>query len=146
MAENHGPHEEVHDQQPGVAAAYAGSPMWLHATPWAEATREVLAARLGPIGDVDFTQEALRACETTMRDLGYVAIERWEESYYETIDVDFVVGHILSATSAEQIPLAAREDLEGEIRSAFQAVAPSGTVSEPITVRAVIASTEREGS
>ena len=38
-----------------------------------------------------------------MRDFGNSGIERWEQSYEETIAIDFVVGHILSATSSEQI-------------------------------------------
>lgn len=127
----------------GVAVAYAGSPMWLHPDPWAKALRGVLEARLGPLRDLDFTEEALGVCEATMHDLGYLRVERWEQSYEETIDIGFVVGHILSATSSEQIQPAQRRNFEDDVRSAITAVAPSGHVVETVDVRAIIASTER---
>jgi SAM-dependent methyltransferase len=122
----------------GVAVAYNGSPMWLHPDPWAKALRGALEARLGPVGDADFTDEAIRACETTMRDLGYTHIERWERTYEETIDSDFVIGHMLSAISTEQIPPTQRRAFSDEIRTALEAIAPSGRVTETLPVRAVI--------
>jgi SAM-dependent methyltransferase len=127
-----------------VAVAYVGSPMWLHPDPWAQALRGVLEARLGPLEERDFTIQALDIAETTMHDLGYREIERWQQTYEETIDIDFVVGHILSATSAKQIPLSQRRDFENEVRSAITAGSPSGRVRETIPVRAIIASTGRE--
>jgi len=121
-----------------VAVAYNGSPMWLHPDPWAQALRRSLEARLGPIGDTDFTDEAIDACETTMRNLGYTQIERWERVYEETIDTDFVIGHMLSAISTAQIPATHRRAFAEEIRTALAGVAPSGRVAETIPVRAVI--------
>ncbi|MGH2970850.1 MAG: class I SAM-dependent methyltransferase [Gaiellaceae bacterium] len=110
-----------------VAVAYNGTPMWLHPDPWAKALRRVVESRLGrPLSDVDLTAEALRAAE------------RWQRTYAETIDVDFVVGHILSATSTDQIPPAERQDFTQELSSAITAVAPSGRVVETVHVRAVI--------
>jgi SAM-dependent methyltransferase len=127
-----------------VAVAYNGTPMWLHPDPWAKALRAVLERRLGrPLRDVDFTAEALRAAEDTMRDLGYAQVERWEQTDIETIDVDFVVGHILSATSSDQIPPADRQDFAQEVASAITAVAPSGRVLETVDVRAVIGHTNK---
>jgi len=73
-----------------------------------------------------------------MRDLGYTQIERWERTYEETIDSHFVVGHILSAISAEQIPPTQRRAFADEIRTAVEAIAPSGHVTETLAVRAVI--------
>jgi SAM-dependent methyltransferase len=128
----------------GVAVAYVGSPMWLHPDPWAKALRGVLEARLGPLGDSDFTAEALDIAEATMRDLGYRGIERWEQRYEETIDIDFVVGHILSATSTQQIPLSQRPEFENEVRSAITAASPSAPICETVPVRAIIAGTGRE--
>jgi SAM-dependent methyltransferase len=130
----------------GVAVAYAGSPMWLHPDPWAKALRGVLEARLGPLRGFDFTEEALSVCEATMHDLGYFGIERWEQTYEETIDIDFVVGHILSATSTEQIPPAQMRNFEDDVRSAVTAVAPAVHVVETVVVRAIIASTKRGGA
>ena len=129
-----------------VAVAYAGSPMWLHPDPWAKALRGVLETRLGPLRDLDFTEEALGVCEATMREFGYLGIERWEQSYEETIDIDFVVGHILAATSTAQIPPAQQRNFEDDLRSAITAVAPSGHVVETVAVRAIIASTHRGGT
>jgi hypothetical protein len=120
--------------------------MWLHPDPWAKALRGVLEARLGPLRDLDFTVEALSVCEATMHHLGYVGIERWEQSYDETIEIDFVVGHILTATSTEQIPPAHRRTFEDNVRSAITAVAPSGHVVETVVVRAIIASTHCGGA
>jgi hypothetical protein len=126
-----------------VAVAYNGSPMWrLHPDPRAEALRSVLAVRLGQLGDSDFTAEALRAAEDTMRDIGYTQVERWERIYVETIDVDFIVGHIFSATSIDQIPSAQRQQFAQEVRAAITAVAPSGRVAETVNVRAVIGRTD----
>jgi SAM-dependent methyltransferase len=121
-----------------VVVAYNGSPMWLHPDPWAKALRSVLETRLGPIDDLDFTTEALSAAQAAMRDLGYTEIERWERSYVEAIDSDFVVGHILSATSTDQIPPAHRPQIAREVHSAIAAVAPSGNISETVSVRAII--------
>lgn len=121
-----------------VAVAYNGSPMWLHPDPWAKALRAVLEARLGQLRDIDFTAEALRAADVTMRDLGYTEIEHWEQTEVETIDVDFVIGHILSATTTDQIPLAQREEFAREVRSAIRSVVPSGRVVESVSMRAVI--------
>jgi SAM-dependent methyltransferase len=121
-----------------VAVAYNGSPMWLHPDTWAKALRSVLETRLGQLDDVDFTAEALSAAEAAMHDLGYTEIERWERTYVETIDPDFVVGHILSATSTDQIPSTHRPQFAREVRSAITAVAPSGTISETVSVRAII--------
>lgn len=126
-----------------VAVAYNGTPMWLHSDPWAKALRGVLESRLGRrLRDLDFTAEALRAAEDTMRDLGYTQVERWEQTDIETIEVDFVVGHILSATSTDQIPPAERQAFTQELSSAITAVAPSGRVVETVNVRAVIGHTD----
>lgn len=121
-----------------VAVAYNGTPMWLHPDPWAKALRRVLEDRLGPLSDADFTAEALLAAEDTMKAIGYLQIERWERTYVETIDVDFVIGHLLSATSADQIPPAQRQNFARDVSSALRTLAPSGRVDEPVSVRAVI--------
>lgn len=121
-----------------VAVAYNGSPMWLHPNPWAQSLRSVLENRLGPLSDGDFTAEALQAAEETMRDLGYTSVERWERIDSETIDVEFIVGHILSATSTDQIPSADRAAFAQEVRIAITALEPSGRVVETVPVRAVI--------
>jgi ubiquinone/menaquinone biosynthesis C-methylase UbiE len=122
-----------------VVVAYTGSPMWLHPDPWAKALRSVLQRRLGPLDEADFTTEALNAAEAAMHDLGYTEIERWERSYVETIDSDFVVGHILSATSTDQIPPAHRPQFAREVHSAIASVAPSENISETVSARAIIA-------
>jgi len=127
-----------------VAVAYNGTPMWLHPDPWAKELRRVLENRFGPLQDADFTAEALRAAEETMNALGYTQVGRWERTYVETIDVDFVVGHIFSATSVDQIPLAQRQDFAREVSSAIATVAPSGRVDEPVSVRAVIGRPHRD--
>jgi ubiquinone/menaquinone biosynthesis C-methylase UbiE len=121
-----------------VAVAYNGVPMWLHPDPWAKELRRVLEHRLGPVPDADFTADALRDAEETMNALGYAQIERWERTSVETIDVDFVVGHILSATSVDQIPPAQRRDFAREVSAAIASVAPSLRVDESVRVRAVI--------
>jgi len=87
-----------------VAVAYGGTPMWLRPDTWARALRRVLENRLGQLSDADFTTEALQSAEDAMDALGYTKIERWERTYAETIDVEFIIGHILSATSSDQIP------------------------------------------
>jgi ubiquinone/menaquinone biosynthesis C-methylase UbiE len=121
-----------------VAVAYNGTPMWLHTDPWAKALRQVLENRLGQLGNTDFTTDALLAAADTMNALGYTQIERWERSYLDTISLDFVIGHILSATTADQIPPAQRGDFAREASSALTPLAPAGHVDERVTVRAVI--------
>jgi hypothetical protein len=121
-----------------VAIAYNGTPMWLHPDPWAKALRAVLERRLGSLSDIDFTAEALRAAEDTMRDLGYSQVERWKKTTVETIDLDFVIGHILSATSTEQIPRTQRHNVAREIDTAITSIAPCRRVAETVSVRAVI--------
>jgi ubiquinone/menaquinone biosynthesis C-methylase UbiE len=125
-----------------VAVLYNGSPMWLHTDPWARALRSVLEARIGRLGSADFTAASLRACEDAMRELGYTQVERWERTHSERIDLDFVIGHILSAASTDQIPPAERRDFADEVRSAVTAVARSGHLVETVTVRAVIGHTD----
>jgi hypothetical protein len=126
-----------------VAVAYNGSPMWLHPDPWAKALRAVLETRLGPLSDTDFTTEALRAAEETMRDLGYGQIEWWERTTIETIGLEFVIGHILSATSTDQIPPEQRDLFARELASAITTVAHSDRVDETVSVRAIIGYTDR---
>jgi ubiquinone/menaquinone biosynthesis C-methylase UbiE len=121
-----------------VAVVYNGTPMWLHPDPWARALNSVLESRLGKLGDADFTAEALRGAEETMHDLRYTHIERWERVHTETINVDFIIGHILSATSTDQIQPRERQHFAQDVRSAITAVAPSGYVVESVNVRAVI--------
>jgi ubiquinone/menaquinone biosynthesis C-methylase UbiE len=125
-----------------VAVAYNGSPMWLHSDPWAKALRCVLESRLGQLGDADFTAEALQTAEETMRELGYGEIERWERTEAEVIDLDFIVGHILSAVSSDQIPPTQRSQFAQEVRSAIHAAAPAGQLVEAVPVRAVIGRTD----
>jgi SAM-dependent methyltransferase len=125
-----------------VAVAYAGTPMWLHPDPWAKAVRVVLENRLGPLSDVDFTAEALRDAEGAMRQLGYSQVERWEQTRAETIDLDFVAGHILSAVSTDQIRAEDRQGFAQELSTAVKAVAGSETVVETVCVRAVLAHTD----
>jgi SAM-dependent methyltransferase len=127
-----------------IAIAYNGTPMWLHPDPWAEALRHVLENRLGQLSDADFTTAALVAAEDAMKTLGFTPIERWERMYVETIELDFVIGHILSATSVEQIPAGQREDFAREVAAAITAIAPSGRVDEPVSVRAVIGYPRRD--
>ena len=122
----------------GVAVVYNGTPMWLHPEAWARALRAVLESRLGPVADVDFTADALRVAEHEMRDLGYVEVERWEYVHDDTIDAEFVAGHILSAISSDQIPPAERQDFARELSDAIAVVEPSGRVVETVAVRAVI--------
>jgi SAM-dependent methyltransferase len=124
-----------------VAVAYAGAPMWLHPDPWAKALRAVLEDWFGPLSDVDFTAEAVRDAEEAMQDLGYAQIERWEQTHAETIDLDFVTGHVLSATSTDQIPPTERQRLASELTSAIKTIAPTGRVVETVSVRAVIGRT-----
>jgi len=126
----------------GVAAvAYNGSPMWLYPERWARALRAVLETRLGPLSDADFPTEALDGAEAAMRALGYRKVERWERLEVEMIGVDFIIGHILSAVSVEQIPPSERQDFAREVTSALTAVEPSGRLVEKVKVRAVIADT-----
>lgn len=126
-----------------IVVVYNGSPMWLHPQPWAVALRSVLEARLGRLSGGDFTASALRDAEKAMRELGYASIELWERSNAVTIDVDFVVGHILSAMSPEQLPAAQRDEFAGEVANAISAAAPSGRLVENVRVRAVIGQAPR---
>jgi len=121
-----------------VAVAYNGRPMWLHADPWARAVRSVLEGRLGQLSGADFTTDALEAAEVTMCDLGYRQVVRWEQTRVEEIDIDFIVGHLLSAISTEQVPAAQRRELAQELSTAIRAIEPSGRVLEEVPVRAVI--------
>jgi ubiquinone/menaquinone biosynthesis C-methylase UbiE len=120
-----------------VAVAYSGTPMWLHPDPWARALRSVLEDRLGQLSDDDFTMQALQDAATTMHELGYTSVERWEQSRVETIDIDFIVGHILSATSPDQIPASERQEFAREVATAINKIATAGRVTETVSVRAV---------
>jgi SAM-dependent methyltransferase len=122
----------------GVVVAYNGSPMWLHPAPWSQAIRRVLEAWLGPLRDTDFDDRALLDCESVMADLNYAHVERWEHVYESTIDLDFIVGHIYSALSPEQLSSDQRPTFERHLREAAAAVAPSKRVTETVGVRAVI--------
>ena len=121
-----------------VAVAYNGSPMWLHPDPWALTLRRVLESRLGSVRDLDVSAEGLRACELTMLSLGYTSIKRWEHTYESTIGIDFIIGHIFSALSPEQIPPEQRPEFGKQVRREIAAIAPAGSVTETVAVRAVI--------
>jgi SAM-dependent methyltransferase len=121
-----------------VAIAYNGTPMWLHEDLWAQTLRRVLESRLGQVPDLDVAAEGLRSGELTMREVGYTSIERWEHTYESVIDTDFIVGHIFSALSTEQILPNRRPDFEKQLRQEIVAIAPTGEVTETVSVRAVI--------
>jgi hypothetical protein len=112
--------------------------MWLHPAPWSEAIRRVLESWLGPLRDTDFDARALRECESAMADLKYAHVERWQHVYESTADLDFIVGHIYSALSPEQLSSDQRPTFERHLREAVAAVAPSERVTETVGVRAVI--------
>jgi ubiquinone/menaquinone biosynthesis C-methylase UbiE len=130
----------------GVVVACNGSQMWLHLDPWAKALRSFLESRFGPLRDLDVAVEAVRVCEATMRDLGFRDVERWERTYQSTIDIDFIVGHIFSATSPAQIPPEQRPAFEEHLRAAIAAAAPFGNMTETVVVRAVIGRTKPRGT
>ena len=73
-----------------------------------------------------------------MRSLGYTSIKRWEHTYESTIGIDFIVGHIFSALSPTQIPPEQRPEFEKQVRREIAAIAPAGSVTETVAVRAVI--------
>jgi methyltransferase family protein len=116
-----------------VVIAYNGSPMWLHRDPWARALRGVLEEWFGSLEDVDVAVEGVRAADTAMCQLGYSDVERWERAYEDEIDADFVVGHIFSALSPDQLEHSRRPDLAVQIRERL----PAGTFVELVPVRAV---------
>ena len=116
-----------------VAVAYNGSPMWLHPDPWARALRRVLEEWFGPLRDLDLAVEGTAAAERAMRELGYREIERWERAYEDEVDADFVVGHIFSALSPDQVDPSRRS----EFARAIAAALPTGTFIESVPVRAV---------
>ncbi len=105
---------------------------------WSEAIRRVLESWLGPLRDTDFDDRALRECGSAMADLNYAHVERWEHVYESTIDLDFIVGHVYSALSPEQLSSDQRPTFERHLRQAVAAVAPSERVTETVGVRAVI--------
>ena len=109
-----------------VTVAYNGSPIWLHPDPWAQTLRAVLESRLGPVRDLDVSAEGLRACELTMRDLGYTSIKRWEHTYESTIGIDFIIGHIFSALSPTQIAPEQRPRLREASPAGDRSNRPSG--------------------
>jgi hypothetical protein len=73
-----------------------------------------------------------------MADLKYAHVERWEHVYESTIDLDFIVGHIHSALSPEQLSSDQRPTFEQHLWQAVAAVAPSERVTETVGVRPVI--------
>jgi hypothetical protein len=59
--------------------------------------------------------------------------------------LDFVTGHVLSATSTDQIPPTERQRFASELTSAIKTIAPTGRVVETVSVRAVIGRTGNNG-
>ena len=117
-----------------VAVAYNGSPMWLQPNRWARALRGVLEEWFGPLRDLDIAVEGIEAAERALQELGYRDIERWERVYEDEVDADFVVGHIFSALSPDQVQPSRRS----EFAHAMANVLPTGTFSESVAVRAVV--------
>jgi len=95
----------------GMAIVTQGPPLWWGDTPWQSAVRTTLEEFVGPVTELCRTDdESLLDRRRIARDLGLaVDITRWAASY--TIDREWIIGHLASATSAGQLTRALCEAL-----------------------------------
>jgi hypothetical protein len=85
------------------------------------------------VGTAFHFMDPVQTLSALRRLTGDSGAERWERVYEDDIDADFVVGHIFSALSPDQVRPERRADLARAIRNAL----PRGHARRAVPVRAV---------
>ncbi|MFD9888782.1 class I SAM-dependent methyltransferase [Amycolatopsis sp. NPDC059027] len=118
----------------GVAVVTNGEPLWLQATPWSRALRDVLEGWLGTrltrtCGTDEVSRERYRA---ELAAAGYQVDVRTIE-YAGDLDVDTIVGGVFSAMSVDRLPAPERRaEFAARVR---EALAPHMPFVESVRVR-----------
>ena len=106
-----------------------GPPLWLGDAPWQRAVRRLVEELLGPVSAACGSDEnAVRSREVALLDAGYrVDVQRHETDY--EIDSGWVLGHLLSAVSADQID----DDMATNLGRLIEQVVPPGSTERVAT-------------
>lgn len=126
----------------GIAIASHGIPMWLAQTDWARALNAYLTDWLdAPVRDWCGLDENTRAERARLlASAGFVDVTVLRYAYDVELTADFVIGHLYSALSSEQVPPERRQDFEAGLRSVIERSA-TGPLVEHVPVVTLAART-----
>jgi SAM-dependent methyltransferase len=128
----------------GIAVVSHGLPLWLADMDWARAVNDYLQRWLGePTGGLCGLDDATRDKRARLlRQAGFQTVTVLRHRYSATLTPDYIVGHLYSALSQEQVPANRREDFERGLLSVLE---PYDTVPliEDVPVTALVATAPR---
>ncbi|WP_163510556.1 class I SAM-dependent methyltransferase [Fodinicola acaciae] len=117
----------------GVAVVTNGTPLWLQQTSWSKALRHVLEQWLEePATDPCGTDEASQHRYANALAAAGMHVNRATVNYTDELNLDQVIGGVLSAFSAEQLPRADQRDTFAQ--RVRDALAPHQRFSEHVQV------------
>ncbi len=102
-----------------LAILTSGPPLWLGDSDWQRAVREAVEKVRGPASATCGTDDgAIRNRQELLRRHKYRDIELWRHAVDVPVDADFVLGHLNSAMSADDVPTGSRPAFEAAVREA----------------------------
>jgi SAM-dependent methyltransferase len=117
----------------GVAVITQGLPIWLHDSAWARDLRTYLEQWTGPLTSTcDTDRAALEERRDLMVRVGFRTVDIFEHTDHVTLDVDYVIGHLYSAMSQQQIAAADRPRFERGLREALEPHVVAATLVEHV--------------
>lgn len=116
----------------GIAVVSHGLPLWLADAEWARAVNRFLTDWFDrPTGDLCGLDDHARDERAQLLDAaGFIDVTVLRHDYTAELTPDYVVGHLYSALSEEQVPADRRADFESGIRSAIEHSATDAMVEQ----------------
>lgn len=115
-----------------IALLSHGVPLWLGEAPWEKALNRYLQDRLGQPGGsmcgVDDPTRDQRAA--LLRTAGFVEVAVLRHHYQAVLTLEYVIGHLYSAVSAENVPVEHRAAFQAGVRSALQVGHPTDLIED----------------
>lgn len=124
----------------GIAVIANGSPVWLHDTPWARALRDHNEKQFGPIlSSCGTSTDERRPYRDALTAAGFPDITEATVSYDDALTLDYVLGHLRSATPDAQLSPSDWKEYETQVRDILMRAEPSGVFVEHVDVVLLLA-------
>lgn len=116
----------------GIAVVSHGIPLWLGEAPWAKAVHQYLQDWLGKrnrgmCGVDDTTRDERTAL---LRTAGFLEVAVLRHHYQAVLTPEYVIGHLYSALSADNVPVERRAAFEAGVRSALKVGQPTDLIED----------------
>jgi len=124
----------------GIAVIANGSPIWLHDTPWARALRDHNENWFGPIlSSCGTSADERQPYRDALIAAGLRHITQVTVSYDDALTLDYVLGHLRSATPDIQLSPSDRHEYETQLRHILMREEPAGVFVEHVDVIILLA-------